>query len=143
MADLRSIVYLSEAAVEMTATRLEALLVDAREFNRRTAVTGILLYGDGRFMQCFEGAEESVAEVYARIKASRQHRAIVELLASRVDSRCFPDWQMGFARPTPSALLALSSARWENRRRFEDGAKATSPGLALLRNFWTETLARA
>ena len=143
MTALRSIVYLSEAAVEMSATRLEALLVDAREFNRRAAVTGILLYGDGRFMQCFEGANESVAEVYARIKASRQHSAIVELLDSQIDSRCFPDWQMGFAQPTRSALLALSSARWENRRHFEDGAKAISPGLALLQGFWTETLARA
>jgi hypothetical protein len=36
----------------------------------------------------------------------------------------------------------LSTARWENRRRFEDGAKATSPGLALLRGFWSETQTR-
>ncbi len=136
MSDLRAIVYVSTAIQLMSVSQLESLLLVARGLNLEDAVTGVLLYSDGNFMQYFEGSEESVRVTYERIRASRQHKDIIEILSERVAQRSFPDWQMGFAQPTQSELLALSTARWQSMAVEAPGSSAISPGLALLQDFW-------
>jgi hypothetical protein len=120
----------------MTVPQLESLLIEARDLNLRSSVTGVLLYSDGNFMQCFEGPEQSMRETYERIRASRKHRDMIEMLNERVDVRSFADWQMGFAQPTQSELLALSTARWERTDDPIRGSLSASPGLLLLQSFW-------
>jgi hypothetical protein len=119
--------------------QIESLLVGARELNIENAVTGVLLYSDGNFMQYFEGSEESVRATYERIRASRSHTNIIEILSERIGRRSFPDWQMGFAQPTHSELLALSTARWQSMADKPSDSSTVSPGLALLRYFWNGT----
>ena len=137
MSDLRAIAYVSSATQQlMTVPQLESLLVQARDLNLQSAVTGVLLYSDGNFMQYFEGSEDSVRDTYERIRASRRHRDIIEILNERIAQRSFPDWQMGFAQPAQSELLALSTARWQSMAGEALGSSAISPGLALLQNFW-------
>jgi len=136
MPDLRAIVYVSTASQLMTVPELEPLLVQARDLNLETAVTGVLLYSDGNFMQYFEGSEESTRVTYERIRASRRHEGIIEILNERIAQRSFSDWQMGFAQPTRSELLALSTARWLGMAGQAPGSSAISPGLALLQSFW-------
>jgi len=136
MSDLRAIVYVSSATQLMSVPQLESLLVVARGLNLESAVTGVLLYSDGNFMQYFEGSEESVRVTYERIRASRRHKDIIEILNERVAQRSFPDWQMGFAQPTQSELLALSKARWQSMAGEAPGSSDISPGLALLQDFW-------
>jgi hypothetical protein len=136
MSDLRAIVYVSSATQLMSVPQLESLLVVARVLNLEIAVTGVLLYSDGNFMQYFEGSEESVRVTYERIRASRRHKDIIEILNERVALRSFADWQMGFAQPTRSELLALSTARWQSMAGEAPGSADISPGLALLQDFW-------
>jgi hypothetical protein len=136
MSDLRAIAYVSSATQLMTVPQVESLLVEARGLNLESAVTGVLLYSDGNFIQYFEGSEDSMRVTYERIRASRRHKNIIEILNERVTQRSFPDWQMGFAQPTESELLALSTARWQRMAGVAPGSSATSPGLALLQNFW-------
>ena len=120
----------------MTVPQVESLLVEARGLNLESAVTGVLLYSDGNFMQYFEGSDDSMRVTYERIRASRRHKNIIEILNERVTQRSFPDWQMGFAQPTQSELLALSTARWQSMAGEAPGSSAISPALALLQDFW-------
>ena len=120
----------------MTVPQLESLLIEARDFNLQHSVTGVLLYSDGNFMQCFEGPEKSMHGTYERIRASRRHRDIIELLNKPIEARSFADWQMGFAEPTQSELLALSTARWESMDDTMRRSLSASPGLLLLQSFW-------
>jgi Sensors of blue-light using FAD len=136
MSDMRAIAYVSSATQLMTVPQLESLLVQARGLNLESAVTGVLLYSDGNFMQYFEGSEDSMRVTYERIRASRRHKGIIEILNERIAQRSFPDWQMAFAQPTQSELLALSTARWQTMAGEPLGSSAISPGLALLQNFW-------
>ncbi|MEJ8851275.1 BLUF domain-containing protein [Variovorax rhizosphaerae] len=133
MQALRAIVYVSTATQAMRLPQLEALLVEARRLNLQNDVTGMLLYSDGCFMQCFEGLEDAVHDTYARIRASRQHTRIVELLNEQVDARSFADWQMGFAQPEPADWMTLSHARWRSMASEALCSVANSPGLDLLR----------
>jgi hypothetical protein len=136
MSDVRAIAYVSSATQLMTVPQLESLLVQVRGLNLESAVTGVLLYSDGNFMQYFEGSEDSMRVTYERIRASRRHKDIIEVLNERSAQRIFPDWQMAFAQPTRSELLALSTARWQRMAGEPLGSSAISPGLALLQDFW-------
>jgi hypothetical protein len=136
MSSLRSVVYVSAAHRPLTVAELESLLKSAREANLRNGITGVLLYDDGNFMQCLEGPEAAVEETYARIRASRQHHGIFELMNERVAQRSFEDWDMGLARANRSELLALSTANWRARTGESAGATAPTSGLGLLLGFW-------
>ena len=136
MSDLRAIVYVSTATQRMTELELASLLIEARDLNLESGVTGVVLHDDGNFMQYFEGSDEAVRATYERIRASQRHRNIIELLNECIAQRSFPDWTMGFAQPTQSELLALSTARWQSMEGEAPGSYASSPGLSLLRGFW-------
>lgn len=135
---LRSIVYVSTAVRALTEPELEALLVEARDLNLETHTTGVLLYSGGNFMQCFEGTDAAVAITYDRIRRSRRHRDIIELVDERVDERSFSDWQMGFRQVRTSELLAISSAQWQRQLAGAAGDARESAGLMLLKHFWAQ-----
>ena len=136
MSDLQAVVYVSTATQLMGVSRLESLLIESRDLNLESGVTGVLLYSDGVFMQYFEGTEAAVQVTYERIQGSRRHKGIVELLNEPVARRSFPDWQMGFAQPARSELLAMSTARWRHMVNEVQDPSATSQGLMLLHSFW-------
>jgi len=136
MAELRSIIYVSTAVSLFTEQQLESLLIEARRQNLDSNVTGVLLYSDGNFMQCIEGPADSIRITYDRILASRRHIDVVQLLDRRIEGRSFADWQMGFAQPTKSEMLALATARWREMGAGPRVSASASPGLALLRSFW-------
>jgi Sensors of blue-light using FAD len=136
---LRSVVYTSMATQKMTPKRLEALLIKARELNRKNSITGVLLYADGKFLQCLEGPEAFVLSTYERIRNSRQHTDIAELMNRAVSQRGFKGWEMGLARPTKSELLTLSTARWKGQQNPEQGPDMAPVGFELLRVFWQQT----
>lgn len=136
---MRCIVYVSTAAYPMQAHDLEFLLVDSRRLNHRNDITGVLLHSEGQFMQCFEGPEQAVIETYDRIRASRRHKDLVELVNERVRARSFSAWDMGLAEPAPSMLLSLSSARWSSQLTAGTTLPLQSPGFELLLGFWRGT----
>jgi hypothetical protein len=134
--NLRSIVYLSTAVGPLSAEQLEDLLLDARDHNVETSTTGVLLYSEGTFMQCFEGTEEGMRVTYDRIIASGLHKDIVELANGPIAKRNFGNWLMGYAAPTASELLMLSTAQWEHQALWAHGWKV-SRGMELLQLFWS------
>ncbi|MBL0730592.1 BLUF domain-containing protein [Piscinibacter sp. HJYY11] len=137
---LEAIVYVSASVQPMGDGRLEALLVEARRLNLESGVTGALIYSDGVFMQYFEGEPGPMAQTYERIRKSRQHSRLVELMNEPIGAREFPDWHMALAQPSQSELLAISTANWVvegARSRARASARSQgSGGLTLLRDFW-------
>ncbi|WP_406854565.1 BLUF domain-containing protein [Alsobacter sp. KACC 23698] len=63
--------------------------------NRRSAVTGYMVFDDRIFAQVLEGEPEAVQSTYARIGQDRRHGDLVLLDSSRQSVRAFPDWAMG------------------------------------------------
>ncbi|MDO9462068.1 MAG: BLUF domain-containing protein [Alphaproteobacteria bacterium] len=134
MSHLRGIAYVSTAQRRLNTAELEALLAGARRLNLDSGVTGVLLYSDGNFMQYFEGNADAMQVTWDRIRGSRGHSGIIELLDETVAERNFGDWQMGFAQPTRSVLLSMSTAAWE--RSAAQPTQGTASGLGVLKTFW-------
>lgn len=95
----------------MREEELADLLVRARANNKRKAITGMLLYKDGRFIQLLEGHEEQVRDSFERIRQDDRHTAVELLWLRYAQYRDFPDWTMGFLNADevdPEALKGFS-----------------------------------
>jgi hypothetical protein len=136
MPSLIAVAYVSSACRRFTAEELDALLVDARAFNATVGVSGALLHHDGSFFQYLEGPESGVAQAYSRVKRSRRHRGLIELVAAPVEQRHFSTWSMGFAEPVASELQSIAQATWRAEHRAASLHPEPSPGLGLLLAFW-------
>lgn len=136
MTKLTAIAYVSSATRRLVPEELDTLLVDARDFNARHDVSGALLHHDGSFFQYFEGPVDGVAQVYARIVRSRQHRGLIELAHETVAQRHFSAWTMGFAQAAATDLQAIAQSNWHVQRAEAEIRASAASGLKLLMQFW-------
>lgn len=102
------VLYRSQATNLLTEKELEHLLEQARSFNVKHHLTGILLYSDGCFVQLLEGPEREVRILYARIQQDARHTQVVTVSEGPGPGRRFADWSMGLGRlATPAMAQAL------------------------------------
>lgn len=95
---LYRMVYISRAEALFKEYQLLELLEQARSYNSKHDITGMLLYKDLSFIQLLEGPQEAVNTLFASIKRDRRHKHIKELLNEMADSRIFTGWSMGYQR---------------------------------------------
>ena len=134
--NLRAVAYVSTAARALEQEDLDALLLDARDFNMKSLVTGALLYDAGVFFQYFEGPEPAMVEVYDRIKKATTHHGIIELLNRAIDQRLFAEWHMGFSHAPGTVVQQLANAKWYESVQGLRKSGARSIGMDLLLDFW-------
>jgi hypothetical protein len=91
-----SITYISFATQPFSARELLDLLAVARQNNGKLAVTGMLLYREGSFMQVLEGRPANVHGLFARIGRDQRHHELKSILREPIQERMFPDWSMAF-----------------------------------------------
>jgi hypothetical protein len=92
------LVYVSSAINVFTDQQLGELLEVSRRKNIACAVTGLLLYISGNFIQLLEGEQADVTSTLARIKQDPRHRGIITLLNEDCEKRDCADWSMGFEK---------------------------------------------
>ncbi|BDT68181.1 hypothetical protein os1_23630 [Comamonadaceae bacterium OS-1] len=136
MNPLLSLVYVSSAHQPLGEPELEQLLHKARDRNQQNALTGVLLYNGGNFMQYLEGPSQALQETYRRIACDPLHHNVIELLLEPIAERSYSRWDMGLARPTASEMLALSTAGWKQTAGGVVPAQDTPVGILLLHSFW-------
>jgi len=89
------IIYSSYASVAFDDNSLKALLIEARDKNEKTAITGMLFYFNNQFIQLIEGEETVVKELAKAIAADPRHKHFLILKEGVAESRFFPEWSMG------------------------------------------------
>jgi hypothetical protein len=92
------LIYVSSARAEPGADELGHLLDSAARHNAAQAVTGMLLYFSGNFMQVLEGEDAAVDETYSRIVLDQRHASVIVLDRAAIKTRTFGHWHMGFRR---------------------------------------------
>jgi len=80
----------------MTERELLAILEASRRHNTRNNITGMLLFGDGAFLQVLEGDPITVEATYRRIEADPRHHGIIIVEDTQIDERDFGPWSMAF-----------------------------------------------
>jgi len=79
-----------------TAGELDTLSQHAAQCNEQLGITGVLLYGGGRFFQLLEGDADAIESLYlGKIALDPRHAGCMVLLNEPCDRRLFPNWSMG------------------------------------------------
>jgi len=107
---MRQLLYASNTSRNVSDAELDDILAASRRNNTAVAVTGILLYVEGGFMQVLEGGDVAVSAVYERIAKDKRHWN-TQVLLDRQAPRAFADWSMGFERPKPGDAGIFSITR--------------------------------
>jgi hypothetical protein len=115
--DLVSMVYVSSASRDIPPEELVEILRRSRENNERLAVTGMLLYYDGNFMQILEGPRETVTRLMSSIERDGRHRGVIVLIRKPIAERQFPQWSMAFKN-----LNRLAAQEREGYSEFLNGS---------------------
>jgi hypothetical protein len=104
---MHHIIYLSWATTLLSDEQLHPLLQKARNHNAELGVTGLLLYGNGCFLQVLEGEEATVRDLYEQIKRDARHRDVTAYADKAITQRAFAGWAMAFQATTPEQFEQL------------------------------------
>lgn len=105
---MHRIIYTSQASQPFSEVQLTALLTYARHANAERRVTGVLVYGDGQFVQVLEGEREVIAALYAKISQDPRHASVFKLTDEAITQRHFAGWAMGFRAVSAAELAHLT-----------------------------------
>jgi hypothetical protein len=98
------ITYLSEESEPWSPTMLLELLRKCHHNNPALGLTGLLIHGNGCFLQTIEGEVEAVDALIAKIGTDPRHKNFRVLRRESTDRRCYAGWSMGFQRLTEAML---------------------------------------
>jgi hypothetical protein len=91
---LNYIVYSSKKNSSIGDAQLKPLLEQAQEKNKALGITGILIDYDQTFLQYIEGENDSITELFSRIKSDSRHHSVELQFEGSIEKRLFPDWSM-------------------------------------------------
>ena len=111
MAALHHIIYQSTAVADLSGTELERLLHQSRTHNQAAAVTGMLLYDGGRFLQVLEGEKQAIEPIFGRILVDCRHTDVQVLANGEMERRQFGTWSMGLVNYKGAPVSGLPDAR--------------------------------
>lgn len=88
------ITYVSRTTKPMTPSDISRLVNRATQRNSQRHVSGVLLYGDGVFLQWLEGPANDVCKLMADISVDPRHRDVRILAAGNIPNRRYGRWPM-------------------------------------------------
>ena len=97
MNQIERLQYTSKATGPMGTLALFNLLNAARVRNMELGITGLLIYVDGCFTQCIEGAAVSIDLLWTSLQNDPRHTDIELSDRSKIETRRYPNWTMAFS----------------------------------------------
>ena len=128
------LIYISTAVQALSDEELKEILVISQENNSRDGLTGMLLYGEGTFVQLLEGEANALNETYERIKADQRHKNLSKLDEGVTELRLFPDWSMGYKVISPDDMSEINGYVDSSQAKEWD-EREYHPALAFLKSF--------
>jgi hypothetical protein len=104
------VLYRSQATYFPNEAQLQDLLEWSRTYNAHHAITGLLLYSEGQFLQLVEGPEAQIHRLYDRIQQDVRHQHVLTLSEGPGPQRWFTDWHMALGYLEPVVLSQVLGA---------------------------------
>ena len=97
--ELFHLVYVSRTTEAFLKQDIEQIKFVSQQNNLQFDVTGILVFGNERFMQFLEGSEINVIRIFSKIKKDPRHHKIDVIRRGSIPRRQFSDWNMRLTYP--------------------------------------------
>ncbi|MBF0266397.1 MAG: BLUF domain-containing protein [Gammaproteobacteria bacterium] len=94
---IKRIIYTSDASPSFNEKYLPQLVESCQKQNTELGVSGILLYGTGKFLQVLEGDETEIDNIFIRILKDERHQNIIVIEENTIKKKDFENWSMGFS----------------------------------------------
>ncbi len=91
---LTRLIYCSTAAPNLDYRDLKDILLKSEKNNTPLGITGMLCFGNCKFLQVLEGNRKYVSETYNRIAQDQRHFNTEIIDLSEIDKRSFAEWSM-------------------------------------------------
>lgn len=94
---------------------LRDILTEARDFNTRHCIYGVLYYADNAFFQCLEGEQHIVEHLFEKIKTDARHLDVKHFSTHYIDDYTFKRWSMKYVQRNTnieSFFLSLGEAHF-------------------------------
>ncbi|MEJ2328405.1 MAG: BLUF domain-containing protein [Gammaproteobacteria bacterium] len=88
------LIYASLSDPALDGSEVYSLLAKSKSNNQNSGVTGVLIYGQGYFLQVLEGNRDQVNSVFQRIFIDQRHHDVRIIAAEDLDARDFDTWSM-------------------------------------------------
>jgi hypothetical protein len=88
------LIYSSDAREDLRYRDFISIMATAAETNRERAITGILCYGGGQFLQALEGERLAVNTLYHQIAKDPRHSHCQIMSVEEISTRDFAEWSM-------------------------------------------------
>jgi Sensors of blue-light using FAD len=98
------------------------ILSEARSFNKKNDIFGVLYFGDNYYLQCLEGEAETVLTLYSKLMKDPRHQDLVIISKQPIESIFFSEWGMKHVPLEPQLKQLLISEGHEefDPRYFND-----------------------
>jgi hypothetical protein len=95
----------------MSADQVLAVITQCHRNNPDKGLTGMLLHGNGTFLQVLEGEDAIVDGLIETIARDPRHTDMKIVSREPISSRQYADWSMGFERVTDRTLESIPGLR--------------------------------
>ncbi len=103
---LTKLIYASMAARPITNEDLAAILEISRDWNGKNNITGMLCFGNNRFLQILEGNRVLIDDLFTRILKDKRHHNIKLLDYGQTKEHLYKNWSMGYIDATDKTVTA-------------------------------------
>ena len=94
--NLVRLIYASRMTPSCGPKELKQILDISRKKNEAKGITGVLGYDSETFLQCLEGAQDVVNELYRTIIMDERHKDVTLIGHGSIDQRNFEKWSMAY-----------------------------------------------
>jgi len=116
---LSELVYLSFRSAACTDDDVQKILEEARQFNGKQDITGVLIYSQEKFLQVLEGEQDKIIALYEKIKLDDRHDRALMVSNRPITERHFPSWQMAEKAINTDDYAFLSFMNEEEQAQFK------------------------
>jgi hypothetical protein len=88
------LIYSSEAVTGLAYPDLKDIMQKSEENNAPMGISGMLCFGNEKFLQILEGDRQALSATYERILKDERHYNSQLIEFVEIESRCFTSWSM-------------------------------------------------
>lgn len=93
---MKRLIYSSIASPEVDFNCVGDILTYAVGKNKEKSVTGMMVYDGEKFLQCIEGDEYEIDELYQKLANDSRHHTLHVIGEELDERRLFSQWNMGY-----------------------------------------------
>ncbi len=102
------LIYHSVPRQDLQIAQLYSLLEQARTFNSKHDITGVLMFNNSYFLQALEGDAKQVRALAQSIAKDPRHQHFILLGEREITQRTWANWSMGLVMPNQRAKEVIA-----------------------------------